>query len=144
MLGHELFQNVLLLHFVCGGQAHLLLALVEHHLLDDASGLSIKVGQLRVLGLDLASVDVGVALDDRAPPRLLVLLGQRQLQEALALLVSLDAPQTVTLLHLLVEGTVNDQGLALQAHLQVALLDIDSKLLARSTLRDGDVDGELA
>jgi hypothetical protein len=74
MLLLELLQEVQLLLLVAGGLAGLLLALVEHHLLDHAPCLSVEVAELAVLGLDLAGVDLGRRGDDMGPPLELVLL----------------------------------------------------------------------
>jgi hypothetical protein len=68
----ELGQDVELLLLVARGLAGLLLALVEHHLLDHAARLSVEVTQLAVLGLDLAGVDLGRRGDDVRPPLHLV------------------------------------------------------------------------
>jgi hypothetical protein len=72
MLLLELGQEVELLLLVARGLASLLLALVEHHLLDHAARLAVEVAQLAVLGLDLAGVDLGGRGDDVRPPLHLV------------------------------------------------------------------------
>lgn len=51
----------------------MLLPHIEHHLLDSRSCLTIKVGELRGLGVDLLSVDLNIALNRSAPPTVLVL-----------------------------------------------------------------------
>ena len=43
VLLHELLQHVLLLLLVRGGQTHLLLALVVHHLLNQAARLAVQI-----------------------------------------------------------------------------------------------------
>lgn len=68
----ELCQDIELLLFIRGGQALLLLALVEHHLLDHAASLAVEVGELGVGGLDLGNVDLGSVGDDVRPPLHLV------------------------------------------------------------------------
>ena len=72
VLGLELLEDVGLALVVRGGQAHLLLALVVHHLLDHAARLAVEVRQLAVLGLDLGHVDLGRARDHVGPPLHLV------------------------------------------------------------------------
>lgn len=68
----ELLEDVELLLLVAGGLAHLLLALVEHHLLDHAAGLAVEVAEVAVLGLDLGGVDLGGGGHDVGPPLELV------------------------------------------------------------------------
>ena len=72
MLLLELLENVQLLLLVARRLAHLLLALVEHHLLDHAAGLAVQVAEVAVLGLDLGGVDLGRGGDDVGPPLELV------------------------------------------------------------------------
>ncbi|KAK5631590.1 hypothetical protein RRF57_007304 [Xylaria bambusicola] len=74
MLRLEFLEDVSLLLVIRGREAHLLLALVVHHLLDHAARLAVEVGQLAVLGLDLGDVDLGGACDDVGPPLHLVRL----------------------------------------------------------------------
>ena len=83
-----------------------------------------------------------IAGDDVRPPILLVLLGQGDLEHALTGRHRLDAPDRVALFDWLVEFTVDDQGLALEADLQMSLLDVDCQLLGGGAGRDGDIDGE--
>ncbi len=68
VLAHELLQHLLLLGLLAGGQAHLLLALVPHHLLHRLPRLRIQIRQLGVLRLHLLRVDLGLALQDALPP----------------------------------------------------------------------------
>ena len=140
---HELLQCLLLCHFVRSRETHLFLSLIEHHFLNNASSVAIQVRKLRVLRLNLASVDISIALNDSVPPCLLILLGEGELEEALARVVRLNAPKRVTLLHRLVEGAVNHQGLPLDANLKVSLGDVDGELLGRDTLGDLNVYGDL-
>lgn len=72
----EFLEDVGLALIIRGGEAHLLLALVVHHLLDHAARLAVEVGQLAVLGLDLGHIDLGGARDHVGPPLHLVCLVQ--------------------------------------------------------------------
>jgi hypothetical protein len=65
---HEGLKLVFLLHLIACWKALLLLLLIEHHLLYCGASFGIKVGEFGVLGLDLLSVDLGVAFDDTVPP----------------------------------------------------------------------------
>lgn len=76
MLVLELLQDVQLLLLVARRLAHLLLALVEHHLLDHAAGLAVQIAEVAVLGLDLGGVDLGCGGHDVGPPLELVDLVQ--------------------------------------------------------------------
>lgn len=76
MLVLELLQDVQLLLLVARRLAHLLLALVEHHLLDHAAGLAVQIAEVAVLGLDLGGVDLGRGGHDVGPPLELVDLVQ--------------------------------------------------------------------
>jgi len=76
MLRLELLEQVHLLLIIAGGQAHLFLPLVEHHLLDHGARLAVQVAQLAVLRLDLARVDLGVVRQHVRPPFHLVDLVQ--------------------------------------------------------------------
>ena len=68
----SLFHDVLFLLVIAGGQSHLLLPLVVHHLLDHAARLTVQVRELGGLRLHLARVDLRVRLDQPAPPLHLV------------------------------------------------------------------------
>ena len=69
MLLLEVLQHVELLTLVARRQTHLLLPLIEHHLLDHAPRLAVQVAQLAVLGLDLGRVEVvGRVGGDGGPP----------------------------------------------------------------------------
>lgn len=75
MLLLELLQHIHLLAIVTRRQAHLLLALIVHHLLDHAPRLAVQIPQLAVLGLDLRRVEVvGRVGRDGRPPLHLVRL----------------------------------------------------------------------
>ncbi len=68
VLGHELFEYVLLVLLVTGGLALPLHLLVVHHLLDHAARLAVELGQFRVLGHDLRRVDLGRRRHYVCPP----------------------------------------------------------------------------
>ena len=57
MLRLELLEHIPLLLLVACRFAHLLLPLVEHHLLHHTARLAIQVAKFAILGLDLGSVD---------------------------------------------------------------------------------------
>ena len=85
MLLHKLFEHVLLLLLVRGGQAHLLLPLVVHHLLHQSAGLAVQVGQFARLRVDLFGADLRVRRDEFAPPFHLVDLLQGEQHRILVL-----------------------------------------------------------
>lgn len=58
MLLLELLQHIHLLAIITGRQTHLLLPLIEHHLLHHPARLPVQIAQLAVLGLDLGRVEV--------------------------------------------------------------------------------------
>lgn len=72
MLALELLQDIHLLLLIRRRQPLLLLVLIKHHLLHHSSGLTVKVRQVRVLGLDLSHVDHWGTGDDVRPPLHLV------------------------------------------------------------------------
>lgn len=74
MLLLELLQQLQLLLLIARRLAHLLLPLIEHHLLDHPPRLAVQIAQVAVLRLDLARVDLGRAGDDVGPPLQLVRL----------------------------------------------------------------------
>lgn len=76
MLGHELFQYVLLLLFVAGRFSLSLHLLVVHHLFDHAPRLAVQLGQFRVLGDDFCGVDLGSRSHHVSPPVRTSRLGQ--------------------------------------------------------------------
>jgi len=118
---HETVKLVALLHLIGGWQTLLLLSLVEHHLLDDAAGIVVQIAELAIFWFHLLGVDLLLALDDRVPPVLSLLLGQVQLQDARTLGVSFNAPGGVLNLDLLVPIALNKS---------FATLDLDLALLA--------------
>lgn len=68
MLFLELLEHIQLLLLVAGRLSHLLLALIEHHLLDHRTGFTVEVTELRVLGRDLGGIDLGVVRKHVRPP----------------------------------------------------------------------------
>ena len=50
------------------GQTSLLLALIEHHLLNHSTGAAVEVGELAILGLYFGDVDGGRRGDHVGPP----------------------------------------------------------------------------
>ena len=84
-------------------------------------------------------VNFWVTLDDTVPPILLILLGEGELENAFALLQRFDAPNGVVLLDLLVQRSIDQERLALDAHLQMSFLNIDGQLLRFDALGDGDI-----
>lgn len=77
MLFLKLLQGVQLGLLLARRLAHLLLALIPHHLLDHGPGFAVQVAQLAVLGRDLGSIDlVGRVAHDAGPPFHLVALVQ--------------------------------------------------------------------
>jgi hypothetical protein len=81
---HECIQLTFLLLLVCGRQTSLLLSLIVHHFLNNATCVTIEIRKFRVLWLDLLCVDLFVSRNDRVPPVLLILLGELDFQHALA------------------------------------------------------------
>ena len=71
---HEGLEFILLFKFFGGRETLLLLLLVKHHLLDDATSLSVQVGQLGVFGFNLLRVNLCVTLKNAIPPVLALLL----------------------------------------------------------------------
>ena len=168
MLFLELLQQVQLLLLVARGLAHLLLPLIEHHLLDHAPRLAVQIAQVAVLGLDLARVDLGRAGDDVGPPLQLVRLVEVDLDvlarggggERPGGVVDADGVGELALLgdQLCLLGRtcsasntrrrlrgrryVDDGRLALDAHPQGIARDVDVQVLALvfSLNRHGDVE----
>ena len=64
----ELLQNIPLPLLITSQPAHLLLALIIHHLLDHRSRLAIEIAQTRVLRLDFRHVDLRRARYNMCPP----------------------------------------------------------------------------
>lgn len=65
----KLLQGVQLGLLLARRLAHLLLALIPHHLLDHGPGFAVQVAQLAILGRDLGGVDlVGRVAHDAGPP----------------------------------------------------------------------------
>lgn len=92
MLLLELLEDVRLLLLVRTGQTLLLLLLIEHHLLNHAAGLPVKVGQLGVVRLDLGNVDLGSRSDDVSPPFHLVDLVEVDLDSLGTIRVGAQSP----------------------------------------------------
>jgi hypothetical protein len=139
---HEGLELVLLLELVAGRESLLLLLLVEHHLLDGGARLGVEVAELGVLRLDLLGVDLGVALDDAVPPVHAVHLGEGHLEGALVTIL-LEGPERLGHLDLLVEGPVDDGGLALDRDLEGLALHDDVELLGKDVVREGHVESHL-
>jgi len=82
MCVHESLELVLLLNLITSGQSLLFLLLVKHHLLDGGASFAIQVRELRILGLNLLCINLGVALDHTVPPVHTVNLDESELQGA--------------------------------------------------------------
>lgn len=123
MLFHEFLQHILLLLFVARRQSHLFLSLVVHHLLDEAAGFALQVGQLRRFGVDLLRRDRRVGRDKTIPPRHLVQFFKRQHDR-----VVFDDPDRVLFLDLIAERCVDDGRLVFEAELQVFLVELDDNV----------------
>ena len=76
MLCLKFLQNIPLPLLVTGQSSHLLLPLIIHHLLDHRPRLTVQVTQLRVLGRNLAHVDLGRGRHYMRPPLHLIDLVQ--------------------------------------------------------------------
>lgn len=129
MLFLEFLQYVQLLLFVAGRLAHLLLALVEHHLLDHATGLAVQVAEVAVLGLDLGGVDFGRGGDDVGPPLHLVDLVEMQ-ADFLAAGDGLEGPGGVVDVDGVGEVALDDGGLALDGDAQACPGEVDIQVAA--------------
>ena len=88
----ELLEDICLLLLIRAGKTLLLLLLVEHHLLDHATGLTVEVRQLGVVGLDLGHVDLGGRSDNVSPPLHLVDLVKVNLDSLGAIRVGAQSP----------------------------------------------------
>lgn len=113
MLLHELREHVLLLLILAGGQAHLLLSLIVHHLLDQRTGFAVQVGELRGLRVDFSCGNRRVGGDESIPPRHLIDLLERDDDD-----VFVDGPQRVVGLDFGVELSIDDRRLVLQANFE--------------------------
>jgi len=73
----------------------LFLLLIKHHLFDYRASVPVQVTQFAILRLNLLRVDLGVPLANAVPPILPIYLRKIDLQEALALIISFNAPKGV-------------------------------------------------
>ena len=117
---HKGFQLVFLFEFLRCWQALLLLLLIEQHLLDNPTRLTIQVRKFGVFRLDFLSVNLFVAFKYAVPPVLAVKLGETHLQAPLSVGIALERPQRVVELNRFAKVFIDQRArLAFDFHLRV-------------------------
>lgn len=137
MLSLELFQKFFLLELIAGRLAHLLLALVKHHLLDHCPRLAVEIAQFAVFGSDLGGVDLGRRRDDMLPPFHLVGLVEVDAY-LLALGNGFEGPGGVIDEDGSGKVAIDDGVLALDCNPELALGDLHVEVPALVVSRNGN------